>query len=420
MSHPHLDAYLPPAGFILVSSGMDGVAVYAPADVESDAAAIRTRCVKCGASLAFDPASSALHCHHCGNHEALESVSEDSVGEFTPEALTRGQTGWGVERPELHCEGCGAVLSLDAAQIAAQCAFCASPRVRRREAQESGLRPRFVLPFSMQREAAVEAVNSYLRTGWMRPKRANSQGSLVGVYLPFFLFDARMVGEYEVQVGKRRWVTKTDRNGNSRRETEIRWHWHQGTIQMASGPVWQSATTRLDGADSLRFPVSKLRAYTPEALVGFAAHGHDIPLAAAWRDARSEMRRRAKHAAEEDAGGDRQRHLEVQIDLQDEAWRYALMPVWVHSMVWGDRRWVVLVNGETGEVSGPRPVHWRKVYAAMVCLLAPGVLTGLCVGLPTLVLAGFGLLVWVVALGMLALGGAGALWIYGSALEEES
>jgi hypothetical protein len=50
----------------------------------------------------------------------------------------------------------------------------------------------------------------------------------------------------------------------------------------------------------------------------------------------------------------------------------------------------VLVNGQTGTVSGQKPVAWWKIWLAIAGILSPGVLLGL-VGLITMLFGGIGL-----------------------------
>lgn len=96
-----------------------------------------------------------------------------------------------------------------------------------------------------------------------------------------------------------------------------------------------------------------------------------------------------------------------------------LVPIWAGTFVFAGSTWTVRVDGRTGEVRGRRPVAWSRVRAHGLLLMAPGLFLGTCVGLPTLVIAGFGLLVWMVALLLLAAGGASALRVHSRALEDE-
>ena len=51
-----------------------------------------------------------------------------------------------------------------------------------------------------------------------------------------------------------------------------------------------------------------------------------------------------------------------------------------------------MVNGQSGEISGQRPVNWEKVWLVIAVLLSPGVALGL-IGFVTILFAGIGVLI---------------------------
>ncbi len=423
-----LERYRAPEGFVPVRSHLDGIEVYAPAAVE-EVLENRTRCPSCGAAVAWDPSRQVLHCRHCGFHSEAQSGSDDGQGEFTAEALARGEQGWGAERPELSCDSCGAILTLDPGHLATHCPFCASNHVVvHTEARGSSLRPGRVLPFAVARDEAAAKAKAWLGSGWLRPSgvvEAARLDAFLGMYLPFWVFGAKMTCSYQVEVGHDRWVTET-RDGRTTRRRVTDWSWKQDVIVRSADDVVIPGTTRVAGLERAgAFPLQSVVPYTPDVLVGFAAHAYDVPLPEAWDSGRAVLRERAAGSARSHAGGDRQRNFSASVDLDDEHWHYALLPVWVSSYRYGDRPegadpWVVLVNGATGDVGGTRPVAWMRVYLAIAALLMPGFFTGVCIGLPTLLFMGVGLIVWIFAFVLLLVGGVLSMLLWQKAAAEES
>jgi hypothetical protein len=80
------------------------------------------------------------------------------------------------------------------------------------------------------------------------------------------------------------------------------------------------------------------------------------------------------------------------VDFEGESWRYILLPVYVASYVYDGRLYQALVNGQSGEISGQRPVNWEKVWLMIAAVLLPGVALGL-IGIVTLLFAGVGVLI---------------------------
>ena len=418
------ERYRAPEGFIPVRSHLEGIEVYAPAAVE-EVLEHRTRCPSCGAGVRWDPGRQSLHCGHCGYESTARSGADTGVGEFTLAALEGGQQGWGASRPELSCDNCGAVLTLDPGHLATQCPFCASSHVVvHAEAREATLRPGRVLPFAVDQAAAGVAAKAWLGSGWLRPAgvvEAARLDAFLGMYLPYWVFGATMRIAYQVEVGHDRWVTET-RDGRTTRRRVTDWSWKSGEIVRGADDVVVSGTERVAGLHRAGvFPLESLQPYTPDVLVGFAAHAYDVPLPEAWDQGRAELRERAAGAAKVHAGGDRQRNFSASVDLDDEHWHYALLPVWVSSYRFeGPDPWIVLVNGATGEVGGTRPVAWNRVYLSIAALLFPGFFTGVCIGLPTLLFMGVGLVVWIFAFILLIAGGVLSLMLWQTAQNEES
>src|SRR5690606_26637730 len=90
-----------------------------------------------------------------------------------------------------------------------------------------------------------------------------------------------------------------------------------------------------------------------------------------------QMRERTKQASQAQASSSRLRNFSMNLDFSDESWRYILLPIYVAAYRYGERTYQVLINGQTGRLSGQRPVDWRKVGLAVAGVLSPGVLLGL-------------------------------------------
>ena len=105
----------------------------------------------------------------------------------------------------------------------------------------------------------------------------------------------------------------------------------------------------------------------------------------------------------------------MSLDFADESWRYILAPVYVAVYQYQGQPYQVMLNGQSGEISGQRPVDWTKVWLAIAALLAPGFIVGL-IGVLTLVL-GIGALIGIIGLILLLIGGGISLYIYKQAEE---
>jgi hypothetical protein len=166
------------------------------------------------------------------------------------------------------------------------------------------------------------------------------------------------------------------------------------------------------------FDLDGLVTYDPQLLAGFLAQTYDVTLPDAWQQGRHQMREQAREACMSDTGSSHVRHFKMEADLDGESWRHVLLPLWVSAYRYGDRTFVVLMDGVTGRVVGQKPVAWNQVWTAIALLLAPGLLLGL-LGLP-LLLFGIGAVVLAIAAVLLVLGGVASAFVYQHAADAEA
>jgi hypothetical protein len=79
----------------------------------------------------------------------------------------------------------------------------------------------------------------------------------------------------------------------------------------------------------------------------------------------------------------------MDLDFSDENWRLVLLPFFLATFMFEGRSYQVLINGQTGKISGQRPVDWTKIWLVIAALLVPGLLLSF-LGLLTLPFGGVG------------------------------
>lgn len=418
-------AFRPPPDFEPAPSAVDGITVYRPKD-PALAGPATFKCPSCAATTGFAPDAGALVCGFCGWKEPIDTArARDVAHDFTVEALRLAAHGWGVARRTLRCPDCGTERAVEAAAISTLCPFCAGTHVEV-SARDDGaaLRPSHVLPFEVRSEALAGPVKAWLGQGWFHPSRLADLARVdrfVGVYVPYWVFEAAVEADYECEVGYTHTRTVPDGRGGSRTETYTVWTWTRGHVSRRFDHVRIPGTTRLSkvllGRVDDAFDLGRLEPFDARFLAGFEAQGYDVALPDAWERGKGEIRDGARRACESDAGGDKIRNLSVAASLSEEAWRYALLPIWVTAYRFDGRTWQVMVNGATGAVHGQKPVVWSRVWVAIAALIAPGVCGGV-VGIP-LALVGVGVPIVIVSLGLLIAGLVGSGVLYGHLRQSE-
>lgn len=417
----------PPPGFVMTDSAVAGIEVYMPVPATEKQEAVRDfKCPQCGATTAYSIQEQGLTCAHCGYYEPPHQavVGRDAEEfEFTLENLDRAAHGWGVERQELQCQNCRAVTSLPPGLLTSTCPFCGSNQVVQQAASQSALRPRFLIPFTVQPDACRPLASQWLGSSWMTPgslQRLARLAEFVPLYLPFWTFDAHTRADWRAEVGH----TKTEsyhENGEWKTRTVTEWDWESGHVALFIDDLIVPGTSRVSQVLLARlkdFDTAQLTPYDATYLAGLRAQAYDVALEPAWQQARQEMREQTKDACRSQASTSEIRNFSMTLDFADETWRYVLLPVYMAVYQYEDKVYQVLINGQNGRLSGQRPVDWTKVWLAVAALVAPGLFVSL-LGLLTLIL-GVGILVGAVGLLLLLVGAGIAFYIVSQAREMES
>jgi len=414
----------PPTSYVMVESKIDGIQIYKPAlpELGPHQEIVDFKCPQCGGTTGFSSTQGSLVCPYCGYSE---SPVQAKVGkkaaqyEFTVATVEQAAQGWGEERKELVCQNCGAVTSLPKETLSHCCPFCASNKVIQRSSPQDILRPRFLVPFKLKDIECAKITREWLGSSWMTPaslKSAATLGNLTAIYLPFWTFHSMTSADWKAQVGhpkKERYFS----NGEWKERTVIEWRWESGQAELNINDLIISGTGRVSQKllnDIQDYNLADLVAYEPKYLAGFQAHGFDVNLEKAWEAGRQVMREKTRQACIEQASTSQIRNFSMSLDFADESWRYILLPAYLSVYKYADQNYVLGINGQSGRISGQRPVDWNKVWLVIGLLVAPGLLLGL-LGLITIPFGGLGFGIGLVGFILLVIGVILSLIIYSKA-----
>lgn len=346
-------------------------------------AAFSPRCASCGSNMVFDPGRQALCCTHCGKSLAIEAAPPGAIpitGEKDLLSFSGEKTGWGLPLGSLACANCGAVTLHADLAAPARCPVCGDEKGLSAPAKDLPA-PTGVCPFHITREDAANALMHAFKKHPFCPskfKKLAASAALSGLYLPGWVFTASTVTKYRGQYGVDR--AEKDRYGKVRTVTD--WYPASGTFveDYNDRLTWGTAhfdEKLLDGVKP--FQTADCRAYAPDYLPGFAVEPYETALDLAWKKARKELEDELKRDARakliDDKGAHHIKDLEFDTAYSELSYQYLLLPVWVATLRFGGKTHTLLVNGETGKVSGKAPVS--PLRAGLAGLLAAAVLLGL-------------------------------------------
>lgn len=377
----------PPPNYIPVEAKLPGFEIYAPApETEEEQQMYEFKCPQCGAVTKYSIKQASLVCEHCGYQEQLKAEvvgKEAEQFEFSLDNLALAAHGWGEARKDLRCLSCGAEITIPIDSIAATCAFCGSNNVIQQEANQERLRPKYLIPFKVDNQQCKTIAREWLGKSWMVPKalKSASLDAFTAIYLPYWTFHANTNAAWRAEVGHRTTERYYDASSKSwKTRTKIVWRWESGNANLTINDLLIAGTERvsahhLQNVD--QFNLADIVVYDPAFLAGLQAKGYDRPLEPAWELAREVMREQTKTACINQASTSMVRNFSMKMDFSDESWRYLLLPVYLAAYQFQNKTYHAILNGQTGTISGQRPVDWKKVWLVIAMIFAPGVLSAL-------------------------------------------
>lgn len=351
------------------------------------------KCPCCTAPLRFGEGSGRLECDYCGSSytvtemEVLNAQEEAKAEEAFAEAEAVQQTpdtgegswdaseisrDWGPEGNNLrtlYCPSCGAELITDETTAATSCPYCGNNTIVPGQFQ-GALKPDYVLPFKLDREAAKAALKNHYKKKYFLPKAFSSENHLEeikGIYVPFWLFDA--VADADCTFHGTR--SHVHREGDY--DVTVTEHFHvrrAGSMEFERIPTDSSQKMPDDYMDSLEpFDYSELQPFSVAYLPGFVADKYDVSPEECMKRADQRCRATAIDQMRRDVMGyETLVTTGSNVDLRRGKVHYALMPVWTLHTKWQGKDYLFMMNGQTGKMVGDLPVDKGKFWMTFAAL----------------------------------------------------
>jgi len=340
-------------------------------------------CEKCGGAMAFVPGASQLSCQYCGHSQPVPQ-SENEVRElcyktYFAKGRVVDEVLEGAER-ETRCPGCGAQVILAAHVAADFCPFCASQLTNQIKAADPIMRPGGVVPFVIAKAKADELFHSWVKSRWFAPsalKEIDRLHRIHGVYLPYWTYDSMTYSFFAGQRGTYYYVT-VGTGKNRTRQRRIRWtpvsgrvdHFFDDVLVCASNSVPPKLVNKMKAWNT-----KKVEPYDKSYIAGYRMERYQMSCEHGFDNARKAMDTHIESLVKARIGGDTQRISSIRTQYDGVTFKLILMPIWTASYKYNGKPYQVLINGQSGEISGERPYSWIKImFAALAALVVVSVL----------------------------------------------
>jgi len=335
------------------------------------------QCPNCTGPLQFVGESGKLECEYCGTAydvqviEQLYADKEQAAAEVSTDPQWDSNMlggNWSEEEAAhirvYNCPSCSAELICDDTTAATSCPYCGNPTVV--PGQFTGaLRPDYVIPFRLDKNAAVAALKQYYKGKKFLPKAfaaGNHIEEIKGVYVPFWLFD----GKTDADMRFRGTIVHTHTSGDEEITTTEHFRVvRQGNLTFERVPADASSKMPDAHMDAVEpFDYSGLTPFSSAYLPGYMADKYDQDAEECSKRVNERIRTSTESALSGTTSGYTTLTPEhVDINLTQGSIKYALMPVWMLSTKWAGNNFLFAMNGQTGKLIGDLPVDKGKFWA---------------------------------------------------------
>ena len=333
------------------------------------------KCPCCGGSVEFDSSVQKMKCHYCDSEfsiEDLKKAADESGG-----AKDTGEMDWessvGQEWKEgetdsmrvYSCKSCGGEIIADETTGATHCPYCGNPVIM--TGQFSGaLRPDYIIPFKLDKNAAKAALLKHVHSKRFVPKifkDSNHIDEIKGVYVPFWLFDADSFGDVDFAATKTRQWSDSTYNYTETSYFKVK---RSGRVSFLNVPV--DGSKKMDDAlmESIEpFNFNEAVDFQTAYLSGYLADKYDVDDKQSIQRANARIKKSTEQAFEKTVKG----YASVSVSsssvrLSNGKVRYALFPVWILNTSCNEKNYVFAMNGQTGRLVGDLPADKKKVNLA--------------------------------------------------------
>ena len=326
---------------------------------------MKVTCPSCMASLVFDAESGKMECKFCGCFFNLEDIAEqEDKAEEKAEAKIEEKVDTNSDTMQCNiysCTECGAELAVNGVEASTFCAYCGQPTiVFSRVSQE--LKPKWIIPFSVKRDEAIETIRARFRKGKYIPEEVkNFEVERVrGIYIPYWLYDTYY---YDKQI-----IQGTVGSGKHKK---TKYYMREADCEFTKLTV--DASSRLQDESSQRlepFYTDALKPFEVAYMSGFYADRFDQH----YRDLRGIAHQRTKELFDDQMiKSVKASNCKIEMSRPSFAVRsadYALFPAWFMTFRYQDKPYTMLVNGQTGKLVGAVPFVKRKVITTLISMFA--------------------------------------------------
>lgn len=294
--------------------------------------------LKCGTCDAYVDTED-LFCANCGAEAPETGHKLESTDKF---------------KHSYGCPGCGASMNYDADVQNLACPFCGNQKVQKEKSQKSA-KPKWVIPFQIDRTLAQNTLRAWLGKSFWRPKNLASMATITkinAVYVPYWCFKADTLTYWTADSSYVPWSARSSWRPIAGEHSDR----YDGIMVGAS-----SALTIQETLNLCPYYLEDCRTFEDFDFSDWLVELAKVPRKFARPQARLQLEERERKACRKYVPG-KCRNMKVNVRLHSLEGRIVMLPVWILSYQYKDHSYRFLINGQTNQCTGTAPTSYWKLF----------------------------------------------------------
>ena len=363
------------------------------------------KCPACNGTLAFDTATQKMKCPFCDSvFDVSELQAQDAaldeqapvIGDVPQDSFSWDDSAdqmWSDEETAgmsvFSCQSCGGEIVGDSNLGATTCPYCGN-NVVITERFRGALKPNYVIPFKLDKNAAKEKYKQHISKKFLLPKLFASDNhidEIKGVYVPFWVYDSKVNAFARFEAENTRVWSDSKYNYTEVTTYDV---YRSGQMGFEHIPVDGSSKMPDDLMESIEpFNFAEAVPFQTSYLAGFFADKYDVDSKQSEARANERLRQstvdvlrgtvqgytsvtpfnpdsfRKKIEAMDDFSGYADPFAATNnaasgVQMLEGKVAYALYPVYLLTTTYQGQKYTFAMNGQTGKFVGNLPVDNTK------------------------------------------------------------
>ena len=345
-------------------------------------------CPCCGGALKFDSTLQKVKCQFCDTEYEVQDLKayDESLNQNVEENTKWDLTGDEFKESDnlsiYSCKTCGGEVICDENTTSTLCPYCGNPLLFTGRLS-GGLKPRYVIPFKLEKEDARNNLNKYFKGKLLLPsdfRKENEVKEITSLYVPYWIFDADVYGYTSFRAKKIRHYSDSKYNYTEERFYKII---RNGRVAFEHLPV--DASRKMDDQmmESIEpFNFNEAKDFSQAYIVGYPADKYDVSMEESFDRANQRIKEGTVDAFRSTIHGyDSVSTETASINYLSNSASYALYPIWTLNSEYKDKKYQFAMNAQTGKLVGNLPISALKFTLWLIfSFLISGALIGLIFG----------------------------------------